>query len=447
MTSVHFISLGCPKNLVDSEVMLGLLIEAGFSLTEDASSAEVIVVNTCAFIEDAKREAIDALLEMGEMKRAGRCRLLVAAGCLPQRYREELAKLLPEVDAFIGAGDFPRIVEILGDRLKSPDVKTEERSVCVGAPEYLYDHMSPRLQITPAHAAYVKIAEGCFHPCSFCIIPKLRGRFRSRRPESVVEEVRGLLGRGVREINLVAQDSTAYGRDVGSDIATLMEELARLPGPKWLRLLYSYPHGFPDRLIEVIRDSRDVCKYVDVPIQHISDRVLRSMKRKGAGAEIRELVGKLRREIPGVSLRTSLIVGYPGETQEDFDMLLDFVCEARFEHLGVFTYSPEEGTAASRLKGRVTHEVAARRRDEIMDVQRDISLENNRRYLGRRLRVLVEGVSPESDLLIAGRHEGQAPEIDGVVYINDGSAARGEFAEVEITEAHEYDLVGRTIAP
>ena len=447
MTALHFISLGCPKNLVDSEVMLGHLIEAGFALTEDPSVAEVVVVNTCAFIEDAKKEAIDTILEMGEQKKSGRCRLLVVAGCLPQRYEEELAGLLPEVDIFIGAGDFPRIADILVERLGRKDGNQAGQELHVGVPTYIYDHESPRFHITPKHVAYVKIAEGCFHPCSFCIIPKLRGKFRSRLPGSVVAEARELLARGVREINLIAQDSTAYGRDVGSDIATLMEELARLPGPKWIRLLYSYPHGFPDRLIEVMRDNRDLCKYVDIPIQHISDRMLASMKRKGEGKEIRALVEKLRRDIPGVSLRTSLIVGYPGEGRADFDELVDFVCEARFEHLGVFTFSPEEGTTAGRMKDRVPSQLALRRRDEIMDVQKELSLGNNRRYLGRRLSVLVEGASPESELLLVGRHEGQAPEIDGLVYINEGKAKAGEFSEIEITEAHEYDLVGRAVGP
>ena len=441
MTKLHFVSLGCPKNLVDSEVMLGHLLEAGFSLVEDAACAEVIVVNTCAFIEDAKKEAIDTILEMGELKKEGACRLLIVAGCLPQRYEEDLAKLLPEVDIFIGAGEFPRIVDIIS-RWKGA------QSLHVDTPTFLYDHESPRAHVTPRHVAYVKIAEGCFHACSFCIIPRIRGRFRSRAVDSVVAEARELVAAGVRELNIIAQDTTAYGRDIGADIALLMDRLAEIEGKKWLRLMYAYPHDFPLGLVGVMRDRPDICRYLDIPIQHVSDRILKSMRRKGGGAEVRSLVARLRRELPGLSLRTSVIVGYPGETQREFDELLDFICEARFDHLGVFTFSPEEGTAAAKLKNRVDPEIAQRRRDEAMSVQREISFGNNRRYLGKRIRVLVEGTSPESELLLVGRHEGQAPEIDGIVYINDlGDAAAmpvaGDFVEVEITEAHEYDIVGR----
>ena len=439
MKSLHFISLGCPKNLVDSEVMLGHLAREGYSLVEDPAGADVIVVNTCAFIEDARKEAIDTILEMGLFRKEGRCRLLAVAGCLPQRYRAELAKLLPEVDIFIGAGEFPNIARILNDAEGKPAGKR----IHVGRPEYLYDHESPRVTATPRHMAYVKIAEGCFHPCSFCVIPKLRGKFRSRDLKSVVSEAKRLISAGALELNLIAQDSTAYGRDLGSDIAALVEELASLPGPKWIRLLYAYPHGFPERLIEVMRDCPDVCKYVDIPIQHISERILRSMRRKGGGAEIRELIGKLRSEVPGVFIRTSLIVGYPGETRAEFAELMRFIEEARFEHLGVFAFSPEEGTPAARLKGRVSPRIAELRRAEAMELQRGISLENNRRLVGKRLKVLVEGPSSESEFLLFGRHEGEAPEIDGVVYINEGEAKGGAFATVEITDAHEYDLIGK----
>lgn len=436
MTSLHFIALGCPKNLVDAEVMLGHLAAAGFELTDDPAAAEAIVVNTCAFIEDAKKEAIDTILAMGEMKTKGRCKLLVVAGCLPQRYEKELAKLLPEVDLFVGAGEFPRIAEFM-QRWKG------KQQVHVDRPVYLYDHEAPRLHITPAHVGYVKIAEGCFHPCSFCIIPKIRGKFRSRPVASIVAEAEGMLSRGVRELNLIAQDTTAYGRDIGVSIAFLVDRLAALPGPKWIRLLYAYPHDFPEGLIDALRDHADVCAYIDIPIQHVNDRILASMRRRGTGAEIRKLIERLRRAVPKIALRTSVIVGYPGETQAEFDELLDFVCETRFEHLGAFTFSPEEGTPAAKLKKRVASDVAERRQQEVMEAQREISLGNNQRFLTRRLRVLVEGSSPESELLLVGRHEGQAPDIDGVVYINEGEAVAGEFADVEITEAHAYDLIGR----
>lgn len=444
MITTHFISLGCPKNLVDSEIMLGFMVESGFVLTDDPAKAEVIVINTCAFIEDAKKEAIQTILEMAEFKKIGKCRLLVVAGCLPQRYKEDLAKRLPEVDVFIGAGDFHRISDIIENWDRAQELH-------IGKPEYIYSHKTPRMHITPLHVAYVKIAEGCFHPCSFCVVPKIRGKFRSRPMKSIVEEAKGLLLRGVKELNIIAQDTTSYGKDIGENIGILLEEISQLPGEKWIRLLYAYPHEFPDSLIKAIRHNFDICRYLDIPIQHINDRILKSMKRKGNGREVRELIERLRREIPEISIRTSLIVGYPGETQEEFDELLDFVCEMRFEHLGVFTFSPEKGTPAAALKKRVPIGTAEQRRREMMAVQRELSLGNNRKYLGQVLKILVEGYSEESASLMVARHEGQAPEVDGLVYINyvppdrTADSLIGQFAEVEITDTHEYDLVGRII--
>ncbi|MFA4875223.1 MAG: 30S ribosomal protein S12 methylthiotransferase RimO [bacterium] len=438
MPSLHFISLGCPKNLVDSEVMLGLLVKDGFVLTEDPSAAEVIVVNTCAFIEDAKKEAIETVLEMSQQKKRGRCRLLVVAGCLPQRYSEEIAELFPEVDLFVGAGEFHRVAELV----KGLD---GGQRVQVGRPSYIYDHEAPRVAATPPHMAYIKIAEGCFHPCSFCIIPRIRGKFRSRTPDSIVEEAREMLSRGVRELNIIAQDTTAYGRDIGADLAELLGRLCSLQGRKWIRMLYAYPHDFPLAVIEAMKMHGEICRYLDIPIQHISDRVLAAMRRKGEGAEIRRLIGLMRKELPGVALRTSLIAGFPGETDDDFSALLDFVRESEFEHLGVFVYSPEEGTPAARLRGRIRAEVAEERRQRIMELQRAISQRKNQALVGRRLTALVEGPSQETEHLIQARHEGQAPDIDGVIYINEGLAPAGEFATVEITEAHEYDLVGKII--
>ncbi len=438
MMNIHFISLGCPKNLVDSEVMLGLLSERGYAFTEEAEAAEVIVINTCAFIEDAKREAIDTILTMARMKDEGKCRLLVVAGCLPQRYRDELATLLPEVDAFVGAGEFHRIAEIIegGDG---------RQRLHVGRPEYLYDHTTPRVHATPAHVGYIKIAEGCFHPCSFCIIPKLRGRFRSRAPESIVAEARAMIDRGVRELNLIGQDLTAFGRDNDTGLAPLLRDLSGLAGQKWIRLLYAYPHAFPDAVIEAMRDGPDICRYLDIPIQHISDALLKAMRRGGDGDEIRRLIERLRSRISGIGLRTSLIVGFPGETDADFDELERFVVETRFEHLGVFTYSPEEGTHAATLPNAVPPDLAHERRDRLMELQQEIAQAHNDALVGKRLRVLVEGPSEETELLWQARHEGQAPDIDGVVYINEGDAAPGSFAEVEITEAHAYDLVAKIV--
>lgn len=436
---IHFVALGCPKNLVDSEVMLAKLLEKGCTLTEDPKDAEVAIVNTCAFVEDAKKEAIDELLSLAEYKKNGDLSLIVAAGCLPQRYEGDLAKLIPEIDIFVGTGEFHRIADIVWEWAGKQRME-------IGKPTYIYDHLTPRLHTTPKHIGYLKIAEGCFHPCSFCIIPKIRGKFRSRPMDSIVEEASGILSRGVREINLIAQDTTSYGKDIGADLATLLGEIANLEGEKWIRLLYAYPHSFPGRVVDALRDYDDICKYVDVPIQHISDRVLKRMGREGGSEEVRALIDVLRREIPGVSLRTSLIVGYPGETQHDFDELVDFVSEARFENLGVFVFSPEEGTKAFKLKGRVAREIAEMRRDEIMGLQREISLSNNMKHLGRRMTVMVDGASDEPNMVMEARHEGQAPEIDGLVYIKNGIAAAGDFVTVEITDAKEYDLVGKIIS-
>lgn len=440
MTRIHFISLGCPKNLVDSEVMLGLLSAEGAEFTDDPADADAIIVNTCAFIGDAKQEAVDTILAMGQHRTGGRCRKLIVTGCLPQRYRDEVARLFPEVDAFVGAGEFPRIAQLLRG-----EGRAGEAAVLVGRPTYLYDHDSPRLQATPAHLAYIKIAEGCFHPCSFCVIPKIRGAFRSRDPRSIVAEASAMLERGVLEINLIAQDTTAYGRDNGASLARLMRDLDALPGRKWIRLMYAYPHGFPWEVAEAMAEGEGICRYLDIPIQHISDRILASMRRKGEGREVRELLSRLRRSVPGIALRTSLITGFPGERDEDFEELMAFVREARFEHLGVFTFSPEEGTPAARLAGRVPIEVAEERRQRLMELQRKIAAEQSAAMVGRRLTALVEGPSEETELLLANRHQGQAPGIDGIVYINEGNPAIGAFAEVEIVEAHDYDLVARVL--
>lgn len=438
MMHIHFISLGCPKNLVDSEVMLGMLSDRGAVFTDDPAQADIIIVNTCAFIGDAKQEAVDTILEMGQYRTEGRCRKLIVAGCLPQRYRHEVAKLFPEVDLFVGAGEFHRIVELIAAHAGT-------QQVVVRKPTYLYDHTTPRVAATPNHYGYLKIAEGCFHPCSFCIIPKIRGAFRSRDPESLVEEARSLLARGVRELNLIAQDTTGYGRDRDTNLAHLLRSLDVLPERKWVRVMYAYPHAFPWEIADVMRESESICRYLDIPIQHVSDKVLQAMRRKGKGREVREVIARLRSEVPGIALRTSLIVGFPGEGKREFAELLEFVREARFEHLGVFTYSPEEGTAAAKLSGRVGAKVAEERRLQIMEVQREVVAAQNRAFIGKRLTVLVEGVSEETELLLASRHEGQAPGIDGLVYINEGSPTIGEFTEVEIVDAHEYDLVARVV--
>ncbi len=436
MDAIHFISLGCPKNLVDSEVMLGLLAKDGFAFVEEPSEADIIIINTCAFIEDAKKEAIDTILEMGEFKKTGKCRMLAVAGCLPQRYQKELSEALPEVDLFVGAGEFHRIAELIKN--------ADEKKMAVGKPVFLYDHKTPRVTVTPPHAAYIKIAEGCFHPCSFCAIPQIRGGYRSREMTSIVEEARQMIGRGVKELNLIAQDSTAYGRDLknGENIGMLLAKLAELEGDKWIRILYAYPHNFPVGLIKVIKDYSDICPYLDIPVQHVSNRILKSMKREGDASEIIGLIDQLREDIPGIFLRTSIIVGYPGETEDEFDELTDFVASAKFDHLGAFAYSVEEGTKAAQLPDHLPEKVVAARLDKIMRLQQEISFDKNRLHVGKTMQVLVEGKSIEGGGLMQGRHMGQAPDIDGVVYIREGKARVGDFALVKIKEFDAYDLTG-----
>jgi len=440
MNSIHFISLGCPKNLVDSEVMLGLLAREGFAFVSNPEEADTIIVNTCAFIEDAKKEAIDTILEMAKFKKKGACRLLVVVGCLPQRYGKELASLLPEVDLFVGAGEFHRIVELVK--------QSGREKIVINKPAFLYSHMTPRIATTPPHAAYIKIAEGCFHPCSFCVIPKIRGAYRSREIGSIVEEARGMLEQGVKEINLIAQDTTAYGRDLGShaNLEELLIRLANLEADKWIRLLYTYPHNFPKGILDVMKAYPDICPYLDIPIQHISNRILKSMNREGDAAEIHHLIDYLRAAVPHIFLRTSVIVGYPGETEEEFDELLDFISWAKFDHLGAFTYSAEEGTRAAQLKAQLPKDVMKARYHEIMSLQQEIAREKNRRHTGQVMQVLVEAKGRKGGYAFQARHIGQAPDIDGNTHIN-GKARVGEFALVKIRDFGAYDLAGDVILP
>lgn len=440
MKSICFISLGCPKNQVDSEVMLGGLVEEGYVLTDDPARAEIIIVNTCAFIEDARTEAVDTILEVAEHKKSGTCTMLVVAGCLPERYRDELAESMPEVDIFIGVNEIANLPQLIREH-------KGEQHLAVGGPHYLYDDLAPRVLTGRNHAAYIKIAEGCFHACSFCIIPRIRGSFRSRPMKSIIAEAEQLIKGGVKELNLIAQDTTAFGKDLKGDttIAMLMDRVADLPGEKWVRLLYAYPHNFPDDLIDIMRDRSDIVRYLDLPIQHVSKRILESMRREGDAHELRKLIERVRYQLPDVVLRTSVIVGYPGETDREFEELLDFVCEIKFEHLGAFLYSPEEGTSAAKLQPQIPRPIAESRRDEIMCVQQEISRDKNQRKVGKVEYVLVDGPSEETEHLLVARHAGQAPDVDGVVYINEGSAAPGKFALVEITDAHEYDLIGRVL--
>lgn len=439
---VSLVSLGCPKNLVDAEVMLGHLPANRFEITTDEAQADIIVVNTCSFIQDAKEESVETILEVADHKKTGNCKLLVVSGCLPQRYRDELAKDLPEVDLFVGTGDAPRIVELISAALKS-----ELPMQAIGLPDYLYDHTTPRVQSSPFYSTYVKIADGCGNHCSYCIIPQLRGNLRSRSIASVVAEVERMVGQGVKEVNLIAQDITAYGQDRedGARIEPLLRELVKIEGLRWLRLLYAYPDGISDELIELIATEEKICNYLDVPLQHIDDQVLSMMNRRVDEATIRTLLARLRSRIPDLTLRTSFIVGFPGETEEQFAKLLAFVNEGHFERVGVFRYSREEGTAAAVLPGQIQERSKKSRLQKLMKAQSRVSFRKNRALVGNNEPVLVEGFSEETELLLRGRSIRQAPDVDGLVYITAGQAQVGDIVELRITDSSEYDLIGEII--
>ena len=450
MKKVGFISLGCPKNLVDSEVMMGRLRQSGYEITADAAEAETLVVNTCGFIDAAKKESIDAILEAARLKSEGNCRRLIVAGCLVERYRDELRAEMPEVDAFIGTSQIDDITTVADETVKARSLPV----LPVGnqTSTYLYDDSTPRVLATPGHFAYVKIAEGCDRPCAFCFIPQMRGHFRSRRFGSVVAEAKQLAEKGVKELILVAQDSSRYGEDLGERdaLAHLLRELARLDRIEWVRVMYTYPTHVSDAFLDVIASEPKAVKYLDLPLQHASQNVLKLMRRGGNRASLERLIGRARARVPGLAVRTTFITGFPGETEEDFEELVAFVRNAEFDRVGVFTYSDEEGTPAYDLPDKVDAKTAARRRTRLMKEQARISKRKNRARVGETVRVMFEGASPETDLLWQGRMETQAPEIDGCVLINDSpegfAPARGDFVNVEITEAQDYDLVGRIVS-
>jgi ribosomal protein S12 methylthiotransferase len=473
VTKIGFVSLGCPKNLVDSEVMMGLLARAGAEITPRAEDADVIVVNTCSFIDSAQQESVNAILEMARHKTGGRARKLVVAGCLVERYRNEIQRDIPEVDAVVGTGELPRILQAAGVAPASPpatqlvtlasrpEAAVREqagrfsREQWEGAvrdlPNYLYDDTTPRLLATGRASAYIKIAEGCDHPCAFCIIPQLRGKFRSRRFESVILEAEHLAAQGVREITLIGQDTTCYGEDLGlkDGLALLLERLARIRDLIWVRFLYAYPNKITPRLLDTIAGHESICSYMDVPLQHASAGVLKRMKRGGSGDIFLRQIERMRRAIPELTLRTSFIVGYPGETESDFNELCDFVRAAQFDWLGVFGYSDQEGAAAHALAGKVAPAEIERRRRKLMQVQKPISRRRKKALIGRQFELLVEGPSTETELLWEGRTAMHAPEIDGQVFINDFEDEReltpGSFHRCQITEAHDYDLVARLL--
>ena len=451
MKKVGFVSLGCPKNLVDSEVMMGQLAEAGYQITSDAGDADTVVVNTCGFIESAKQESIDAILEATTLKAEGKAKRVVVAGCLVERYRDDLVKELPEVDAFIGTNQVHEI-------LKAADEEFDARQLTITpignkSSTYLYDEATPRLRATRSHTAFIKIAEGCDRPCAFCSIPAMRGSFRSRRFGSIIEEARSLAEQGVKEVVLIAQDSSRYGEDLGEvdALAALIRALGEIEELEWVRVMYAYPTHISDAFLAAIAETSKAVKYLDMPLQHASRNVLKLMKRGGTRESLERLIERVRERVPGIAIRTTFITGFPGETEEDFEELITFVRNCRFDNVGVFTYSDEEGTPAYDLPNKVDPKVAERRRIRLMKEQAKVSKQLNKAKVGHTYRVLFEGLSQESDLLFQGRLEGQADEIDGYILINDMpdgfEPVIGEIYDVRISEAHEYDLIGEILPP
>ena len=463
-TTIGFVNLGCSKNQVDAEIMLGSLATSGFQLTDDPAASEVVIINTCGFIEEAKQESIDTIIEYGQLKKTGACKVLIAAGCLAQRYQGELLNELPELDGVVGTGEIGRIAEIT-KTLLTPSHKTKK--LWMSPPPYLYDEMSPRLRLGKAHSAYIKIAEGCNRNCAFCAIPLMRGKQRSRPVASIVEEARRLAAEGVKEINLISQDTVNYGVDLGlkRGLTALLRELVTVKELRWIRPFYLYPQQVDDALIDLYAGEEKIVKYIDMPLQHVSDTMLKRMRRLGNKAYITDLVDHLRKRIPGLTFRTAFIVGFPGETKVHFAELKQHLTEMAFDRVGVFLYSDEEGTPAEDFTGKCDRALIEERQAELLQIQESISLRKSRDMIGRTVEVLVEGASEETDLLLAARHEGQAPEIDGVVYINDAvnlthppqrrqdaalpMAANlpqpGDFAKVQITDAAAYDLVGHIV--
>ncbi|MDY4696430.1 30S ribosomal protein S12 methylthiotransferase RimO [Selenomonas sp. WCA-380-WT-3B 3/] len=437
-----FISLGCSKNLVDTEVMLGELRAHGIELTTDPAQADILIVNTCAFIQSAKEESITTVLNMADYKESGRCRSLIVAGCLGQRYKQELLDELPEADAILGTGAWGRIMEAVEETLKG------HRVVIAGDDDTLYDEKTPRIRTTPGYTAYVKIAEGCDNRCAFCAIPQIRGRFRSRRIEDICGEVRQLTEQGVREVVLIAQDSTLYGKDIYGkpSLARLLRELVKVPQLKWVRTMYCYPKFFTDELIDVYASEPKVCKYVDLPLQHADDAVLRSMNRPDTREQIEALLKKLRERIPGVTIRSTFIVGFPGETEEQFQNLKQFLKEQRLDKVGVFTYSREEDTAAYDMPDQVPEEIMQERYHDLMSMQSKISEEVNQGLEGKELEVLVEGRDEEQPSICVGRSYREAPDVDGQVYVeNDKDSQPGDMIRIRVLQGFTYDIVGEAL--
>lgn len=440
--SLYFSSLGCSKNLVDAQVMLGHLGLDGFQVVQEPQDAEVIIVNTCSFIDAAKQESVNTVLELADYKEEGKCQALVMAGCMAQRYSTELEDAMPEVDMFIGTGEYHKIVPLM----KALEEGKLEKKSFVDIPKYIHTEFDPRINTSPSYMAWLKVSEGCNRNCTFCIIPTLRGKLRSRKVDSLIAEAKKLADTGVKELNVISQDLSDYGSDTDENLHDLVQGLSQVEDIDWVRLFYYYPEDMSEDVMDVMASSDRIANYLDMPIQHFSTSVLRRMNRKATTEMIYDKLNKLRTRIPNIVLRTSVIVGFPGETEEDFQTLLSGIKEARFDHLGVFKYSDEEGTPAVRLKDKVPQEVIDERYQQIYDAQKEIAREKNSQYLGKTLKVMIEGAHEETELLLQGRHEGQAPDIDGKVIINDGFAYPGQIVNVEITEIHDYDLVGRILS-
>ncbi|WP_374076403.1 30S ribosomal protein S12 methylthiotransferase RimO [Bdellovibrio bacteriovorus] len=444
---VHFISLGCPKNLVDSEIMAGTLMKDGYQVVGEAEEADTVIVNTCGFIEDSKKESIQRILDMSDLKQEGKIKKVVVAGCLTQRYKDELVEGLPEADLFVGSGEFQNIAKIL----KNSDAG-ETKKTFFNLPTYLQEEETPRVNSQPGHRAYLKISEGCMKRCAFCAIPLIRGNLQSRSIDAIVAEAKLLVAGGVKELIIISHDFTDYGWDIRRKDPTrkespveLLKALDQVEGLQWIRLMYLYPDGITQEMVQVIKNSTKIVKYFDMPLQHINDAVLKSMNRKMTRDEVETALMNIRTYIPEAVIRTQFIVGFPGETQEQFEELLQFVAEQQFDRVGCFKYSPEENTPGGRMENQIDEETKQFRHDALMEVQQNISREKHRDFVGKTIEVIVEGFSEETDLLLQGRFWGQAPDIDGVVLINDGQAQVGDMVKVHVTDSLEYDLVGEIV--
>jgi len=444
---VHFISLGCPKNLVDSEIMAGTLLKEGYEVVGDHGDADTVIVNTCGFIEDSKKESIQKILEMTELKNVGQLRKVVVAGCLTQRYKDELVEGLPEADLFVGSGEFQNIAKIL----KNADEGSSKKTF-FNLPTYLQEEATPRVNSQPGHRAYLKISEGCMKRCAFCAIPLIRGNLQSRTIPNIVNEAKLLAAGGVKELIIISHDFTDYGWDLRrknpeakESPVELLKALTEVEGIEWVRLLYLYPDGITEEMIQLIKNNKKLVKYFDMPLQHVNDEVLKKMNRKMTRKEIEDALKIIRTEIPEAVIRTQFIVGFPGETEEQFEELLSFIAEQQFDRVGCFKYSPEENTPGGKMEDQIDEETKQRRFEAVMEVQQNISREKHRAFIGKTVEVLVEGFSEETDLLLQGRTSQQAPDIDGVVLINDGQANVGDMVKVLVTDSMEYDLIGEIV--